>query len=455
MSYLTNYIGIDNYEEFNGIINHIDYLVEQGLEKKLEEQNTRIGEIPFDSIRKLMSTVNNNNGTLTQYTKGAPDLILQNCTKVMIDGGVTDLTEDIRQQIMSANKQMGDQALRVLGCAIKNLEFVEEIETEDIKEQDLIFVGLVGMMDPPRKEVFDAVKKCKKAHMMPVMITGDHRGTAFAIAKEIGICDDESQVMSGVELDALSDEEYKKIINNIRVYARVSPENKVRIVKTFKELGKVVAMTGDGVNDAPSLKTADIGVGMGITGTDVTKEVADMIVTDDNFATIVVAVEEGRRIYSNILKTIGFLFAANMGEILSLFIATLLFPSLTFLLPVQILFVNLITDSMPAIALGLEPPEKDLMSQEPRKSKSTVFSNGVGIQIVTMGIFQTIAVLLAFFIGYTTSGNDLIATSMAFYTLNLVQMFYLLSYILKPPLLLHEQKQVLSLHLYPKGCLPL
>ena len=175
--------------------------------KKLEEQNTRIGEIPFDSIRKLMSTVNNNNGTLTQYTKGAPDLILQNCTKVMIDGGVTDLTEDIRQQIMSANKQMGDQALRVLGCAIKNLEFVEEIETEDIKEQDLIFVGLVGMMDPPRKEVFDAVKKCKKAHMMPVMITGDHRGTAFAIAKEIGICDDESQVMSGVELDALSDEE--------------------------------------------------------------------------------------------------------------------------------------------------------------------------------------------------------------------------------------------------------
>ncbi|MBO5884301.1 MAG: cation-translocating P-type ATPase [Clostridia bacterium] len=397
------------------------------VKKELEQNNVRIGEIPFDSIRKLMSTVNNCNGALTQYTKGAPDLILQNCTKILIDGEIKELTAELREQVMLANTQMGDQALRVLGFATKDINFVQEIETEDIKEQDLVFVGLVGMMDPPRKEVFDAVKKCKKAHMMPVMITGDHRGTAFAVAKEIGICDDESQVMSGVELDALSDEEYKKIINNIRVYARVSPENKVRIVKTFKELGRVVAMTGDGVNDAPSLKTADIGVGMGITGTDVTKEVADMIVTDDNFATIVVAVEEGRRIYSNILKTIGFLFAANMGEILSLFIATLLFPSLTFLLPVQILFVNLITDSLPAIALGLEPPEKDLMAQAPRKSNSTVFSNGVGVQIVTMGVFQTIAVLLAFFIGYTLTGNDLIATSMAFYTLNLVQMSYLLS----------------------------
>ena len=396
--------------------------------KELEEQNVRVGEIPFDSVRKLMTTVNNANGKLTQYTKGAPDLILNCCKKALIDGKVVDLTEEVKENIMTANKQMGAKALRVLGCAYKELDYSSDaVETDSIKEEDLIFVGLVGMMDPPRKEVFEAVEKCKKAHMVPVMITGDHRDTAFAVAKEIGICDDETQVMSGAELDKLSDEEYKKVIEHVRVYARVSPENKVRIVKTFKELNRVVAMTGDGVNDAPSLKTADIGVGMGITGTDVTKEVADMIVTDDNFATIVVAVEEGRRIYSNIIKTIGFLFAANLAEIMSLFIATLVFPQLTFLLPVQILFVNLITDSFPAIALGFEPPERDLMNKHPRKSNSTVFSNGVGLQIVFMGICQTIAVLSSFAIGYFTTGDDVVATTMAFYTLNLVQLVYLMS----------------------------
>lgn len=407
----------------------VDFADTVGIKKvKAEKQFYRVGEIPFDSVRKLMTTINNVDGKLIQYTKGAPDLILKRCSKILVDGQIIEFTKKLKQQVMQANKQMGDKALRVLGLAYTQLDYVKnEVKTEEIKEEDLTFVGLVGMIDPPRKEVFDAVKKCKKAHMIPVMITGDHQDTAFAIAKEIGICENENQVMSGAELDALDDEQYLKVINNIRVYARVSPENKVRIVKTFKSLGKVVAMTGDGVNDAPSLKIADIGVGMGITGTDVTKEVADMIVTDDNFATIVIAVEEGRRIYSNIKKTVGFLFSANIAEILSLFLATIIFPNLNFLLPVQILFTNLITDSLPAIALGLEQPDKDLMNKSPRKSKQTVFSSGTGYQIFIMGAIQTIAILLAFTIGYKTFGSDVQATSMAFYTLNLVQLVYLMS----------------------------
>lgn len=396
--------------------------------EQAELENSRVGEIPFDSNRKLMTTVNLANGQLVSYTKGAPDIILKRCSKVLLDGKEIELSDKIRQEILDANKEMASNALRVLGCAISKLDYTKNhVESEDIKENDLIFVGLIGMIDPPRKEALDAVKKCKKAHMVPVMITGDHMTTAFAIAKEIGICESEEQVMSGAELDELSDEEYLKVIDKVRVYARVSPENKVRIVKTFKQMGKIVAMTGDGVNDAPSLKTADIGVGMGITGTDVTKEVADMIVTDDNFATIIVAVEEGRRIYSNIKKTVGFLFAANMAEILSLFLATIIFPTLNFLLPVQILFVNLITDSLPAIALGMEAAEKDLMQKPPRKTKQTIFSNGTGYQIGIMGVVQTIAVLLAFTIGHNIMGNDIEATSMAFYTLNLVQLVYLLS----------------------------
>ncbi len=390
-----------------------------------EKLYKRVGEIPFDSQRKLMSTINMEDKDIFCYTKGAPDIILQTCDKILIDDSEVPLTKELLDQVLNANKEMGDKALRVLGFAYKKLD--QNCDVSKVNENNLTFVGLVGMIDPPRKEVYEAVKICKKSKMIPIMITGDHKNTAFAIAHELGICDSLNEVMLGSELDKLSDEEYKKIIYKIKVYARVSPENKVRIVKTFKDLGKIVAMTGDGVNDAPSLKTADIGVGMGITGTDVTKEVADMIVTDDNFATIIVAVEEGRRIYSNIKKTVGFLFSANMAEILSLFVATILFPNLTFMLPVQILFVNLITDSLPAIALGLEPPEKNIMNKAPRKSKSTIFSNGVGVQIVLMGIIQTIAILVAFAIGYKMFNSNEIATSMAFYTLNLVQLAYLLS----------------------------
>ena len=381
-------------------------------------------EIPFASNRKMMTTLNENNGVYVMYTKGATDEILKRCTHILTNEGIKEITKDDKAKILDANTQMGQNALRVLGFATKEIEYTQG---QKLQEKDLVFVGLVGMIDPPRKEAEQAVKKCKKAHMTPIMITGDHAVTAFAIAKEIGICEKQDEVLTGSELDALSDEEYLNIIERIKVYARVSPENKVRIVKTFKKMGKVVAMTGDGVNDAPSLKSADIGVGMGITGTDVTKEVADIIVTDDNFATIVIAVSEGRRIYSNIKKTVGFLFAANFAEIFSLLITTIIYPSLTFLLPVQILFVNLITDSLPAIALGMEVAEKDIMQKPPRKSNQTMFAGGVGVQILFMGIVQTIAVLLAFVLGYHYFGDSSGATSMAFYTLNLVQLIYMIS----------------------------
>ena len=400
-----------------------EYAQKCGLNKKqLEIENVRVDEIPFDSNRKLMTVINKQNGIFTAYTKGAPDIILKHCTKVLVNGVEVELNNELKNNIISANETMANSALRVLGCAIQN-----KVTLGEVKEENMTFVGLVGMMDPPREEVKDAVEKCKNAHMTPIMITGDHKDTAFAIAKEIGICSNKKQVMLGAELDELSDEEYKKIIYDIKVYARVSPENKVRIVKTYKSLGKVVAMTGDGVNDAPSLKNADIGVGMGITGTDVTKEVADMIVTDDNFATIVMAVKEGRRIYSNIIKTITFLFGANTAEILSLFLATILFPNLTFLMPVQILFVNLLTDTLPAIALGLEPPEGDLMTKSPRRANKSIFSGGVGLEIIFIGIVQTIAVLVAFYIGTVISSDPLIPSSMAFLTINVIQMAYLIS----------------------------
>ena len=402
----------------------VEFSSKYGFEKKqVDQDNIRIDEIPFDSNRKMMTTLNKQNNSYVAYTKGATDEILKRCTHILTSDGKREITKEDKKQILDANFDMGKNALRVLGFAIKDIED----EKSKLQEKDLVFVGLVGMIDPPRKEAELAVKKCKKAHMTPIMITGDHAVTAFAIAKEIGICEKQEEVLTGSELDALSQEEYINIIDKIKVYARVSPENKVRIVKTFKKLGKIVAMTGDGVNDAPSLKSADIGVGMGITGTDVTKEVADIIVTDDNFATIVVAVGEGRRIYSNIKKTVGFLFAANFAEIFSLLITTIIYPSLTFLLPVQILFVNLITDSLPAIALGMEGAEKDIMQKPPRKSNQNMFAGGVGLQILFMGVIQTIAVLGAFVLGYHYFANSSVATSMAFYTLNLVQLIYMLS----------------------------
>jgi len=403
-----------------------EYSSKHQLEKQaLDQQFERIGEIPFDSVRKLMTTVHfNDKNDFIVFTKGAVDEVLKKCTHVRINGDELELTEIQKNKIIKANKTMGSDALRVLGFAYKKIvEYKPEMTLED----NLVFIGMAGMIDPPRKEAFLAVSKCKTAGIRTIMITGDHKHTAVAIAKQIGIIDNEKEVITGAEIDKLNDTDFDKIIDTVSVYARVSPENKVRIVDGFKRKGKIVAMTGDGVNDAPSIKKADIGVGMGITGTDVTKEVADLIITDDNFATIVIAVEEGRKIYTNIQKTVHFLFSANLAEITAIFVATLFFPETIFLLPVQLLFVNLITDTFPAIALGLEPAEQNMMNTKPRKAKSNLFSNGVGKMIVIMGLVQSIIVLVCFLIGKFTFNSDAIAMSMAFYSLNIVQFFYFLS----------------------------
>lgn len=395
-----------------------EYALKFNKNKEVEEfKFSRIDEIAFDSKRKLMSTLNLYNGR-TAFTKGAVDILLEKCSKILINGEERVLSADLKNQILIANENMTEKALRVFGFAYKNnpLEF---------NEKDLTFIGLVGMIDPPKTETIEAVKKCKKAGMRPVMITGDHKSTALAIAKEVGIATSDKEVMLGSEIDKLSDEEILRKIEHISVFARVSPENKARIVTLLKEKGHIVAMTGDGVNDAPSLKKASIGIGMGQSGTDVVKEVADMIITDDNFSTIIVAVEEGRKVYKNIQKTIKFLFSANMGEILSLFLITILFPFKTFLLPAQILFVNLITDSLPAIALGVEKAEDLIMEQQPRKNREGIFSNGQGKELVFMGFVQTAIIILSFVIGLTV--GDKTATTMAFYTLNLIQLFFMFS----------------------------
>lgn len=405
-----------------------NYCLAYGMNKKdIDKLFPRKKEKPFDSLRKLMSVSFIDNGNEVMVTKGAVDYLLDKCSHILLNGKVFPLNEKIKQEIIKANALMSKKALRVLAFATKNNV------GEKLEEADLTFVGLVGMIDPPRKEIAHAVKKCKRAGMKAVMITGDHKDTAYAIAKEIGLATSEEQVLCGIELDKLSEKELDKKIEDVCVFARVSPENKVRIVEALKKRGHIVAMTGDGVNDAPSLKKANIGIGMGKSGTDVAKEVADIIITDDNFATIVVAVEEGRKIYQNIQKTVKFLFSANMAELLSLFVVTLLFPQYVFLLPVQILFVNLITDSLPAIALGVELPEKDLMNHPPRDSKKGLFSNGNGVSIVVLGLVQTLLVVFSYIIGLYVFGQYT-ATTMAFYTLNMIQMFYLASMRTEAPL---------------------
>ena len=383
---------------------------------KLEEEIPRTFENPFTSDRKMMSTQNVYHEKKILFVKGALDRVLERCSKIAICDQVMPLTEVERKKIMKMNAEMCKNALRVLAFAYK--------ESESTEEEDLTFLGICGMQDPPRPEIMSAVEKCRGAGMRPVMITGDYKDTAFAIAKQIGIVHNENEVMSGEDIDKCSDEEFSKVVEKINVFARVSPAHKVRIVEALKENGHNVAMTGDGVNDAPSMKKASIGIGMGKSGTDVTKEVADLIITDDNFATIVVAVEQGRKIYSNIQKTVKFLFSANMAEILALFFITILFPNHTFLLPVQILFINLITDSLPAIALGVEKVESGVMKEKPRSQKSGLFSNGVGVSIVVLGIIQTLLTLSAYIFGLFMY-NESVAMTMAFYTLNLIQLFYM------------------------------
>ncbi len=394
-----------------------------GDSEELKKLNPRVDEVPFDSDRKLMTTVNATPDGRIVYTKGAPDMLIEKCSYILDGDTVRELTAEDKKVIAEKNSYFASDALRVLAYAYKKDDGTEY-------EKNLIFIGLTGMIDPPREEVKAAVAVCKKAGITPVMITGDHRDTAYAIAKELNICNNESQVITGAELNDISDEELAKNIDKYRVFARVSPEHKVKIVKAWKSRGKIVAMTGDGVNDAPSIKAADIGVGMGITGTDVTKGAADMVLADDNFATIVEAVKEGRKIFDNMQKTIQFLLSANICEVLCLFIVTVLFSILgqgaadSFLYPIQILWINLVTDSLPALALGMEEGNDDIMNNPPRKSDDNLFAGHLGINIVYQGILQTI-VVLAVFLGAQFGGwEHEVAASMAFITLCLIQLFH-------------------------------
>lgn len=394
--------------------------------KQLNIDNPRINEKPFDSRRKLMSTINQVNGKDVAFIKGAVDILLDKCKYIQIGDTIREIGEDDIEKIKNANHNMAIQALRVLAIATKR----ENVCLERV-ESDMVFVGLVGMIDPPRPEVADAVAKCKRAGMTAVMITGDHVDTAIAIAKEIKIIDsDENLTLTGQELDRLSDEEFLKNLEKYRVFARVSPENKVRIVEAYKTKGYIVAMTGDGVNDAPSIKRADIGIGMGITGTDVSKGVSDMVLADDNFATIINAVEEGRKAYSNIKKAIQYLLSANIAEVLCLFIVTLLMPAkVHFLTPVMILWVNLVTDALPALALGMEKAETDVMEHSPRRQGASLFGGQTGKDIIIQGTMQTVLVLASFFVGYfvfeeLTATDNKLSMTMAFITLCMIQLFH-------------------------------
>ncbi len=389
----------------------------------------RIGEVPFDSSRKMMSTVHKTeNGKLVQFTKGAPDEILKRCTKAIVGGKVVELTDAKRKEILAANKAMADKALRVLAASMKTLTEEPKVYEPEAVEVDLTFVGLVGMIDPVRPEVKPAIDECRSAGIRPIMITGDHKDTAVAIATQLGIIDSPEQAITGAELNEISDEEFETAVEKYSVYARVQPEHKTRIVNAWRKKGKVTAMTGDGVNDAPSIKNADIGVGMGITGTDVTKNVADMILADDNFATIVSAVGEGRRIYDNIRKAIQFLLASNLSEVLSIFFATLI--GFTIFQPVQLLWINLITDCFPALALGMEKPEADIMNRKPRDSKEGIFAGGLGLAVFYQGALVTIITLISYFVGHWfETGNFEITdsvdgTTMAFLTLAMCEVFH-------------------------------
>ncbi|MRN52462.1 calcium-translocating P-type ATPase, SERCA-type [Paenibacillus sp. LC-T2] len=398
----------------------VDYALSIGFDKREQEKKyPRRTELPFDSDRKLMTTIHEvEAGHYRVLTKGAPDVLLSKCTHINMDGEVIPLTEDHSAHIISNNKGLADEALRVLAFAYREYEQLVENPSPDTTETGLVFIGLIGMIDPPRDEVRDAVAICRKAGIRPVMITGDHRDTAAAIAKRLGIIEDDSSVLTGRELDQISEEDFAERVSDYSVYARVSPQHKVRIVKAWKQKGKIVAMTGDGVNDAPALKTSDIGVGMGITGTDVAKGVSDMVLADDNFTTIVVAVEEGRKVYSNIRKAIQFLLSANLGEVLTLFIATMI--GWRILEPIHILWINLVTDTLPALALGLEKASDDLMSKKPRKSSSSIFAGGVGIGIIYQGLVEAALTLFVYNWAHTHYSEG-VAVTMAFATLGLLQ----------------------------------
>ena len=428
----------------------VNFAAKEGLPKdKLSAAEPRVDEAPFDSSRKMMSTIHTVDGAYVQYTKGAPDEILKRCTSYLENGKVLPMTEAKRAEILAANKNMADQALRVLAAAKRDWAEKPASNEPAFLEQDLCFLGLTGMIDPVRPEVKPAIVECREAGIRPVMITGDHKDTAVAIAKELGIITDASQAITGAELDKIPDSEIGEAVKKYGVYARVQPEHKVRIVTAWKGNGAITAMTGDGVNDAPSIKAADIGVGMGITGTDVTKNVADMVLSDDNFATIVGAVEEGRRIYANIRKAIQFLLASNMSEVLGVFCATLL--GFTLLNPVHLLFINLITDCFPALALGMEQSEADIMKQKPRNSKDGIFAGGLGFDIAYQGLLISVITLASYIIGHCMEvgyfemphGVSDDGMTMAFLTMSMCEIFHSFN-------MRSQRKSVFTLHTHNK-----
>ena len=413
----------------------VNFAYSVGLHKaEMEKASPRVDEAPFDSGRKMMSTIHDLGGKFVQYTKGGPDVILSRCAYYLDGSEVKPMTEEKVAQIMAVNKAMADKALRVLAAAMRSWDAKPSDNSPEYLEQELVFVGLTGMIDPVRPEVKSAIEECRSAGIRAVMITGDHKDTAVAIAKELGIITDASQAITGAELDAISDEDICEFVKQYGVYARVQPEHKTRIVNAWKKNGAITAMTGDGVNDAPSIKSADIGVGMGITGTDVTKNVADMVLADDNFATIVSAVGEGRRIYDNIRKAIQFLLASNMSEVLGVFFATLF--GFVLLNPVHLLFINLVTDCFPALALGMERAEPDTMRRPPRDSRDGIFAGGLGFDVVYQGILVTIITLAAYLIGASFEfGGDWFAAlraagesghgmTMAFLTMSMCEIFH-------------------------------
>ena len=400
------------------------------IKPELEKEQPRVAEAPFDSMRKMMSTVHKCGDSYIQYTKGAPDEVLKCCTSYLDSGEVLPLTDEKRQEILSVNHAMADRALRVLAAAERRWDALPEDCSPANLEHELCFIGLTGMIDPVRPEVKAAIDECRRAGIRPIMITGDHKDTAVAIARELGIIDDASQAIEGRELNRLSDDELDRVIDKYSVYARVQPEHKVRIVSSWRRRGMITAMTGDGVNDAPSIKSADIGVGMGITGTDVTKNVADMVLSDDNFATIVDAVGEGRRIYDNIRKTIQFLLASNMSEVVGVFVATLM--GFMLLNPVHLLFINLITDCFPALALGLERGEPDIMDRPPRKASDGIFAGGLGVCIAYQGVLIAVITLASYIIGHCMEvghfawphGISDDGMTMAFLTMNMCEILH-------------------------------
>lgn len=407
----------------------VDYAAKIGLPKyELEEKYPRVGEIPFDSMRKLMTTVHRDGEGFVQYTTGAPDVVIGKCTSALVDGREVEMTDELRETLFKENKKLADQALRVLASGRKTYIKTPESYEPDKMEQGLCFLGLVGMIDPVRPEVKDAIEECRSAGIRPIMITGDHKDTAVAIARELGIIEEGQYAITGAELSKMDDATFAKEFKNISVYARVQPEHKTRIVNQWRAAGYVTAMTGDGVNDAPSIKSADIGIGMGITGTDVTKNVADMVLADDNFATIVSAVEEGRRIYDNIRKAIQFLLGSNMSEVITIFVATLI--GFNILEPVHLLWINLITDTLPALALGMEKAEADIMKRKPREANEGVFSNGLGFDVAYQGILISALVIISYGFGHMFEtgafgfGGSAHGTTMAFLTLSMAEIFH-------------------------------